>query len=72
MEYYVAIQKTEANSSEQKRSRLGNTFQSMEVLTHVWSQPQLIDLGSCLSERAQKMLMEPWGLGLGVMRGRMT
>ena len=37
MEYYAAIQKTEANSSEQKRSRLGNIFQSMEVLTHVWS-----------------------------------
>ena len=72
MEYYAAIQKTEANSSEQKRSRLGNIFQSMEVLTHVWSGPQLIDLGSCLSERAQNMLTGPWGLGLGVMRGRMT
>ena len=43
MEYYAAIQKTKANSSEQKRSRLGNIFQNMEVHTCVWLQPPLID-----------------------------
>ena len=43
MEYYAAIQKTKADSSEQKRSRLGNIFQSVEVHSHVWLQPPLID-----------------------------
>ena len=71
MEYHAAIQKTRPTVLNRREAE-------WEIISkHGGAQLCAVattsdDLGSCISERTQKMLMGPWGLELGVMKGRMS